>query len=97
MSSKNPFLILGVTAEATDEQIKRAYRQLSIKYHPDRNPGDETATTKFREITEAFQQINTEEKRREFKKNSTTINFRFGAQEVFSDYLANVLQCKKDN
>ena len=45
---------LGVQRTATEEEIKKAYRQLAMKYHPDRNPGDKDAETKFKQVQEAY-------------------------------------------
>lgn len=56
--------ILGVEKDATDAQIKKAYRKLALKYHPDRNPGDEEAAEKFREASEASEVLLDPEKRR---------------------------------
>ena len=48
------YQILGVNRDATSEEIKKAYRRLARQYHPDVNPGDETAEEKFKEIGEAY-------------------------------------------
>ena len=45
--------VLGVGRDATDDQLKKAYRKLAKQYHPDANPGDETAAEKFKEASEA--------------------------------------------
>lgn len=55
--SKDPYQILGVSRDATDEQIKQAYRQLAKKYHPDLNPGDKEAARKMQEVNAAYEQI----------------------------------------
>jgi molecular chaperone DnaJ len=55
--------ILGVAKGASAEEIKKAYRQLSVKYHPDRNPGDKEAEHKFKEAAEAFDVLGDPEKR----------------------------------
>jgi len=56
--------ILGVSRNATQIEIKKAYRKLAMKYHPDRNPGDKEAEEKFKQINEAYQVLSDEEKRK---------------------------------
>ena len=46
--------VLGVQKSATEDEIKKAYRKIAIKYHPDRNPGDKEAEEKFKEAAEAY-------------------------------------------
>ena len=53
----DPYKVLGVSPDASDEEVKRAYRALAKKYHPDRNPGDAAAAQKMREINAAYEQI----------------------------------------
>ena len=60
---KNYYEILGVDKNATPEQIKAAYRKLAMKYHPDRNQGDEAAAEKFKEINEAHETLSDQQKR----------------------------------
>lgn len=61
---KDYYEILGVPRNATLEEIKKAYRRLALKYHPDRNKGNKEAEEKFKEITEAYEVLSDENKRR---------------------------------
>ena len=53
----DPYKVLGVSPNATDEEIKQAYRRLAKKYHPDRNPGDAEAAKKMQQVNAAYEQI----------------------------------------
>jgi len=64
MSEKDYYRILGVPKNATDDEIKSAFRKLALKYHPDRNPGNKEAEAKFKEINEAYEVLSTSEKRK---------------------------------
>jgi len=67
MASKRDYYeVLGVTKTATTVEIKKAYKKLAIQYHPDRNQGDEEATEKFKEASEAYDVLNDDEKRRRY-------------------------------
>ena len=55
--------VLGVSRDASDQELKSAYRKLALKYHPDRNPGDHTAEEKFKEASEAYQVLSDADKR----------------------------------
>jgi molecular chaperone DnaJ len=63
LSKRDYYEILGIAREATDQQIKSAYRKLALKYHPDRNPGDAKAEEAFKEAAEAYAVISDPEKR----------------------------------
>ncbi len=58
--------VLGVSRTATDDELKKAYRQLAKKYHPDTNPGDKAAEAKFKEASEAYAVLSDADKRRQF-------------------------------
>lgn len=60
------YKILEVSENADILKIKKKYRKLAMKYHPDRNAGDERAAKKFREITEAYEVLSNEKKRKEY-------------------------------
>jgi len=62
VSKKDYYDVLGVDKGAENNDIKRAYRKLAMKYHPDRNPDDEKAAESFREVTEAYEVLADEEK-----------------------------------
>lgn len=62
MRIDDPYKVLGVSRDASDDEIKRAYRRLAKQYHPDRNPGDAEAAKKMQEINAAYEQIKNPEK-----------------------------------
>ena len=66
MDFKDYYSALGVAKTATDKEIKQAYRKLARKYHPDVNPGDKTAESKFKEINEAYEVLGDPAKRRKY-------------------------------
>ncbi len=68
MSKRDYYEILGVSREATPEEIKKAYRQAAMKYHPDRNPNNKEAEEKFKEATEAYEVLNDTEKRDRYNR-----------------------------
>lgn len=66
MSKRDFYDILGVTKNATAEEIKKAYRKLAIKYHPDKNPNDKSAEDKFKEAAEAYEVLSNPEKKQRY-------------------------------
>lgn len=67
-SKRDFYEVLGVGREAASEEIKRAYRQMALKYHPDRNPGDAEAEKKFREAAEAYEVLSDDQKRARYDR-----------------------------
>ena len=67
MSNKRDYYeVLGVAKNATEEEIKKAYRKKAIQYHPDKNPGDKEAEEKFKEAAEAYDILSNPEKRQRY-------------------------------
>src|ERR1700690_3403263 len=68
-SVKDYYEILGVDNKASQEELKKAYRKLARKYHPDLNQGDKTAESKFKELSEAYETLSDEKKRAEYDQH----------------------------
>src|SRR5438270_13405122 len=68
MAEKDYYDILGVKKNATDEELKKAYRTLAKKYHPDKNKGNKEAENKFKEISEAYAVLTDKEKRQQYDR-----------------------------
>ena len=66
MAKRDYYEVLGVSKTATDDEIKKAYRKIAIKYHPDRNPGNKEAEEKFKEAAEAYDVLHDAQKRQQY-------------------------------
>ncbi|SDD58376.1 molecular chaperone DnaJ [Pedobacter soli] len=66
MSKRDYYDVLGVTKSAAADEIKKAYRKMAIKYHPDKNPGDKAAEDKFKEAAEAYEVLSSPEKKQRY-------------------------------
>lgn len=81
MARKDYYEILGVPRDASDEEIKKAYRRLTKKYHPDLHPGDKEAEARFKEINEAYSVLGDPKKRKEYDLGG--IGFETGAGRTY--------------
>lgn len=81
MAKNNYYDILGVSKTATDNEIKKAYRKIAMKYHPDKNPGNKEAETKFKEATEAYDVLSDPEKRKNYDAFGSAEGKPFGFNE----------------
>ena len=68
MDYKDYYKILGIERNASEEDIRKAYRKLAMQYHPDRNPNDKQAEERFKEINEAYQVLNDPKKRSHYDR-----------------------------
>ena len=80
---KDYYKILGVDKNATQDDIKKAFRKLSIKYHPDRNQGSKEAENKFKEVAEAYEVLGDETKRKEYDNPKSTFDFKMSGGPDF--------------
>ena len=62
MAKRDFYEILGVAKNATDDEIKKSYRKMAMKYHPDRNPGDSKSEERFKELSEAYEVLSNSQK-----------------------------------
>ena len=66
MAKRDYYEVLGVDKSASEDEIKKAYRKIAIKYHPDRNPGNKEAEEKFKEAAEAYEVLHDAQKRQQY-------------------------------
>jgi curved DNA-binding protein len=82
--AKDYYAVLGVEKTASTEAIKKAYRKLAVKYHPDKNPGDKAAEERFKEITEAYAVLADADKRRQYDQfGEAGFHQRYSQEDIF--------------
>ena len=81
----NPYEVLGVNKDANSEEIKKSYRKLAMQYHPDRNPGDQVAEEKFKEVQAAYDILNDDNKRHNYDNPG-----RGPIPDFFGDFFSNI-------
>jgi len=87
MASRDYYDILGVSKNASDGELKRAYRKLAMKYHPDRNPNKKEAEERFKEINEAYAVLSDKEKRKQYDTfGAEGFRQRFTQEDIFRGF-----------
>lgn len=88
MAKRDYYEVLGVPKTASDDEIKKSYRKLAVKYHPDKNPGDKSAEGKFKEVSEAYEVLSDKSKRARYDQFGHAgvggAGSPFGGQNPFS-------------
>ncbi len=98
MAKRDYYEVLGVSKDAGDDELKKAYRKLAMKFHPDRNPGDHTAEERFKECNEAYEVLTDENRRAVYDKygfeglqrGGGGNDFGGGFADVFGDVFSDI-------
>ncbi|QTA82693.1 Heat shock protein [Desulfonema limicola] len=87
MGATDYYKTLGVNKNASDEEIKKAYRKLAMKYHPDHTKGDKSSEEKFKDISEAYAVLSDKEKRHQYDTfGSTNFQQRYSQEDIFKGF-----------
>jgi curved DNA-binding protein len=87
MANADYYKVLGVGKGASDDELKKAYRKLAMKYHPDKNKGDQVAEAKFKEVSEAYAVLSDKEKRRQYDEfGANGFQQRYSQEDIFQGF-----------
>jgi curved DNA-binding protein len=87
MAKRDYYEVLGVKKAATEEEIKKAYRKLAMKHHPDRNPGNKQAEERFKEINEAYAVLSDKQKRQQYDQfGPSGFSQRYSQEDIFRGF-----------
>ncbi len=94
---KNYYYFLGISEDATEDEIKKAYRKLSVKYHPDKNENDSFFASRFMETQEAYEILTDQEKRRVYDENLSQHqrSFKVNLPPAIRNFSANKIRAEK--
>lgn len=104
MSPKDYYAILGISREASEEEIKKAYRRIAHECHPDKNPGDKESEERFKEASQAYQILSNPEKRAQYDRFGTVSDGGFqtdfgggfgGFADLFDDFFGDVFGSRR--
>jgi curved DNA-binding protein len=85
--AKDYYATLGISKAATAAEVKKAYRKLAQKYHPDKNPGDKQAEEKFKELTEAYAVLSDADKRKQYDQfGESGFHQRYSQEDIFRNF-----------
>lgn len=87
MAGTDYYAVLGVSKDASDEEIKKAYRRMAMKYHPDHAKGDQKAEDQFKKISEAYAVLSDKEKRRQYDRfGSEGFRQQYSQEDIFRNF-----------
>ena len=87
MAAKDYYKTLGVSKTATQDDVKKAFKNLAFKYHPDKNPGDKKSEDRFKEVNEAYAVLSDEKKRRQYDQfGDSGFHQRFSQEDIFKGF-----------